>query len=140
MKLDKALQYAVVLAWDDLVKVSEPCSARAEYRCEPGTPLDHVSVWSAGAQGQQHLVCDYWRSASLAHSSGVRFRNGYSSDQLAETLDLIMQNQGQFTRAADACRDGLALIYPPSGGDRADAASWIRETRGPHAVFGDAAD
>jgi hypothetical protein len=140
MELNKALQCAVILAWEDLAKISKPNLARVEYRCEPGTPLDHVGVWAAEAQGQQHLVCDYWTSASLAHSSGVQFRNGYSSDQLAGALDLIMQNQGQFTRAADACRDGLALIYPPSGAERAEAASWIRGARGPHAGFGDAAD
>ena len=140
MDLDKALQCAVVLAWDDLVKISEPSSARAEYRCDPGAPLDHVGVWSTGAQGQQHLVCDYWTSASSAHPGGVRFRNGYSSDQLAGTLGLIMQDQGQFTRAADACRDGLALIYPPSGTDRAEAANWIKGAQGPHPGSGDRAN
>ena len=136
MKLDKALQCAVVLAWDDLVKVSNPQAARVEYWCEPGTPLDHVSVWSTGTQGHLNLVCDYWTSASLAHSSGVRFRNGYSSDQLAGTLELIMQNQGRFTRAADACRDGLALVYPPSGEDRAEAAGWISGLRGLRSDWG----
>ncbi len=32
MELDKALGFAVILGWDDLKKVSDPCSARVEYR------------------------------------------------------------------------------------------------------------
>jgi hypothetical protein len=83
MELDKAFQFAIILAWEDLTKVSEPSSVRVEYWSKPGTPLDHVSVWSAGVQGHRDLVCDYWTSASLAHPSGVRFENGYGSDRLA---------------------------------------------------------
>ena len=49
MELDKALEYALILAWDDLVKVNNPCSARVEYRCEPGTSLHYLSVWSVRA-------------------------------------------------------------------------------------------
>jgi hypothetical protein len=121
MELDKAFELAVVLAWEDLTKTSDPCSVRVEYRCEPGTPLDHVSVWSTGAGGYQKLVCDYWASASLTHAGGPGFRNGYCSDKLAKTLDFIMTNQGEFTRVADAGRDGLALIYPPAAEERAEA-------------------
>ena len=32
MELDKAFQFAVILAWEDLMKVTKPCSAR-EARC-----------------------------------------------------------------------------------------------------------
>ena len=46
MELDKALGFAVILGWDDLKKVSDACSARVEYQCEPGTSLYHVNVWS----------------------------------------------------------------------------------------------
>jgi hypothetical protein len=56
----------------------------------------------------------------------VRFENGYYSDQLALTLEFIMNNQGQFTRPADAGRNGLVLIHPPDGDDRIEATTWIR--------------
>ena len=36
MELDKAFQYAVTLAWEDLMKVSESRLVRVEYSCEPG--------------------------------------------------------------------------------------------------------
>jgi len=130
MELDKALKFAVVLAWEDLVKVTTPCLARVEYRCEPGTSLDCLNVWSVDAEGHQNRVCDCWTGTSSAHPTGVRFSNSFQSDQLGQALDFILMNQGQFTRLADACRDGLALIYPPTGDERAEAATWMRGVHG----------
>jgi len=140
MELDKALEFAVILAWEDLAKVTEPCSVRVEYRAEPGAALDYMSIWSVRGEGEQDLVCDYWMRASSAHPSGVRFSNGHCSDQLSQSLDFIMKNQDQFTRRADACRDGLVLIYPPTKDERAEAASWMREIHGAAASLGGAAD
>ncbi len=140
MELDKAFEFAVILAWEDLMKATAPCSVRVEYRCEPGTPLDYMSVWSARAGGEQDLVCDYWTSTSPAHAVGVRFTNGHYSDKLAQTLDFIMKNQDQFTRRADACRDGLVLIYSPTGDERTEAATWRGEAHRPATNFGNAAD
>ena len=126
LELDKALHYAVTLAWEDLMKPTEPRLVRVEYLSEPGTALDHVSVWSVRAGGYQDLVCDCWTSASSAHPSGAAFGNRQHSDKLAETLDFVMKNQGQFTRAADAGRHGLVLIYTPDADDRKEAATWMR--------------
>jgi hypothetical protein len=126
LELDNALRHAVTLAWEDLMKPTEPRSIRVEYLCEPGTPLDHLSVWSARTGGYQDLVCDFWISASLTHPSGACFGNRHSSDKLAATLDFIMKNQGQFTRPADAGRHGLVLIYPPDGDDRIEAVAWMK--------------
>ncbi len=130
MELDKALGFAVILGWDDLKKVSDACSARVEYQCEPGTSLDYLNVWSVDPEGHQNRVCEYWTGTSPAHPTGVRFTNSFQSDQLGQALDFILMNQGQFTRAADACRDGLALIYPPSGDERAEAATWMKGVHG----------
>ena len=140
MESDKAFQFALILAWEDLMKVSKPCSARVEYLCEPGTALDYVSVWSVRASGQQDLVCDYWTWPSSAHPSGVRFRNGYCSARLAQSLDLIMKNQDQFTHGGDAGRNGLVLIYSPTEDDRAEAAAWVRDVQGKPVNLGAAAD
>jgi hypothetical protein len=92
--------------------------------------LDYVGVWSVKAWGYYDLVCDYWTWTSPTHPSGAGFKNGHSSDQLAETLDFIMKNQDQFTRPADACRDGLVLIDPPTGEERTEAATWMRGVQG----------
>ena len=129
LELDKALQYAVTLAWEDLMKPIEPRAIRVEYLYEPGSPLDHLSVWSVRAGGYQDLVCDFRASASVTHPSGACFGNRHSSDKLAETLDFVMKNQGQFTRAADAGQHGLVLIYTPDANDRREAATWIKAAR-----------
>ena len=125
MKLDRAFQLAVILAWEDLAKGSKPCAARVEYRSEPGAALDYVSVWWLRAAGEQDdLVCDYWRRTSSAPPSVVRFRNGHCSEQLAQTLDVIMKNQDRFTHPGDACCNGLVLIHPPAQHDRTEAITW----------------
>lgn len=129
MKLDKAFEGAVISAWQDLMKVANPCSVRVEYECEPGASLDYLSVWAVKAEGYQNLVCDYWTWASPTHASGVRFTNGYHSDGLGQTLDFVMKNQDQFTRAVDACRHGFVLIYPPTEDDRKEAS--IKMERSP---------
>jgi hypothetical protein len=126
LELDKALQYAVTLAWEDLMQPIEPRLVRVEYLCEPGTALDHLSVWSVRAGGYQDLVCDCWTWASVAHPRGAAFGNRHYSDKLAQTLDFVMKNQGQFTRSADAGQHGLVLIYTPDADDRREAANWMK--------------
>jgi hypothetical protein len=39
LKLDKAFEFAIILAWEDLMRVSAPRLVRIEYRAEHGTPL-----------------------------------------------------------------------------------------------------
>lgn len=58
MELDKALQFAVIVAWDDLMKAGEPRPVRVEYQGRPGMSLDHVSIGSAKAWGYHDLLCD----------------------------------------------------------------------------------
>jgi hypothetical protein len=129
VELDRAFHYAVTLAWEDLMKPVEPRAIRVEYLSEPGSPLDHLSVWSVRAGSYQDLVCDFQSSASLAHPSGACFGNRYSSDKLAASLGFIMKNQGQFTRPADAGPHGLVLIHAPDADDRKEAAAWMKAAR-----------
>jgi hypothetical protein len=131
LELDNAFRYAVTLAWGDLMKPIEPRSIRVEYLSDPGTALDHLSVWSVRAGGYQDLVCDFWASASVAHPSGAGFGNRYHSDALAQGLLFVMRNQGQFTRPADAGRHGLVLIHPPDADDRRKASTWMKEVQAP---------
>jgi hypothetical protein len=140
MKLDKAFELAVILAWENLMKVSRSPSVRVEYQCEPGTSLEYVKVWAAKPEGYNDLVCNYWTWTSSAHAKGVRFANGYHSDTLALTLDFIMKNQDQFTRPVDACRDGLVLVYPPTEAERREASNWRGEVQGTATNFGGSAD
>ncbi len=70
MQLDKAFEFAVVLAWGDLMKVTTPASVRVEYQCESKSPLDHVTLGLDKGKGYSDRVCDYWTSASSLHPSG----------------------------------------------------------------------
>ena len=140
MELDKAFKFAVISAWEDLIKVTTPTLVRVEYLCEPGVSLDSLSVWSVRAGGEQDLVCDYWTWTSSAHTSGTRFRSGHHSDTLALSLDFIMKNQDQFARRADACRYGLVLIYPPTEDELTEASRLMGEVQGTATNFGGAAD
>jgi len=130
MELDKALGFAVILGWDDLKKVSDPCSARVEYQSAAGTAVDYLSIWSVDAEGHQAMVCDYWTRTSPAHTSGIGFKNKFQSPPLGLALDFILMNQDQFTRPAGACPEGLALIYPPTGDELTEATSWMSGVHG----------
>jgi hypothetical protein len=123
MELDHALSFALILAWDDLFKGVQPRFVRVEYVREADYPLDHLSVWLVKAGGYQDLVCNYWKSPSLVHPGGVRFGNGFSSDQLVQALEFIMNTQDHFMRSAGACHH-LVLVYPPDEQDRTAAAPW----------------
>jgi hypothetical protein len=122
MELDKALELAVMSAWQDLLKAATPRSVRVEYECEPGASLDYLTVWAVKSGGYQDLVCDYWTWTSPAHARGVRFANGYHSDGLGQALNFMMKNQDKFTRPADACRHGFVLIYPPTMNESIEAS------------------
>ena len=140
MELDAALRLAPILAWDDVMtKAIQQGSIRVEYQGKSGISLDRVSVWHAKAWGYHDLVCDYWTSASSVHPSGASFKNGYSSDKLAETVGFIMKNQDQFTRQADAGDHGLILIDLPSAEERRDAVAWMNQVRGNTSSFSSAA-
>ena len=130
MEMDEALRFAVILGWDDLKKVSDPCSARVEYRSAVGTVVDYLSIWSVDAEGKQNKVCDYWTWTSSAHPSGICFNNKFHSQQLGLALDFILMNQDQFTRPAGACPEGLALIYPPTGDELTEATTWMGGVHG----------
>ena len=51
MELDKAFKLAVIFTREDLMNVTQLCSARVEYQREPETSLDYLSVWLVRAGG-----------------------------------------------------------------------------------------
>lgn len=125
MELNRALELAAILAWQDLQRVVTPSIVRIEYECAPGASLDHLSVWLVKPGGYQDLVYEHWTKASWGYPAGARFANGHDSDPLAHALNFILQNQPQFTHASD-CRKGRILVYPPAETEQAEAAAWWR--------------
>lgn len=130
MKLDKALGFAVILAWDDLKKSTDLSSARVEFQSAVGTAVDYLSIWSVDAEAHQSMLCDYWTWTSPAHTSGISFKRTLNSPRLVLALDFILMNQNQFTRPADACPEGLALVYPPTADELTEATTWMAGAHG----------
>ena len=130
MKLDKALGFAVILAWDDLKKSTDLSSARVEFQSAVGTAVDYLSIWSVDAEGHQSMLCDYWTWTSPAHTSGISFKRTLNSPRLVLALDFILMNQNQFTRPGDACPEGLALVYPPTADELTEATTWMAGAHG----------
>ena len=129
MQLDKALEFAVILAWKDLMTGDQLLSARVQYESKRGTPLDSLSVWTVRSWGYQDRVCDYRTSASSTDPIGATFSNGHNSDVLAQTLGFIMKDQDQFTLPVDAWRTHLVLIQPPTADQVSEATAWMTRTQ-----------
>jgi hypothetical protein len=130
LELDKVLGFAVILAWDDLKKATNPSSVRVEFQNAAGKAVDYLSIWSVDAEAHQSMLCDYWTWVSSAHSSGISFKKDCRSQRLGQALDFILMNQNQFTRPSDACPEGLALVYPPNADELAEATTWMAGVHG----------
>ena len=66
-------------------------------------------------------------SASKFQGSGVHFDNGYHSEGLARSLELVMQHQNAFVLPLNRGRQGLLQISTPTQVEGAAAAVSVRE-------------
>ena len=112
--LDRILECAVVLSWADLIQANESGLIHVDYGFGPGDSIEYLKLWSSTTRGYWHLACEYWMSPSTFHATGIHFQDGYKSDDLAYTLDLIMQHQNAFVASPNLGRNGLLQIQPPT--------------------------
>lgn len=131
MELDRAFELAGVAAWGDLVKLGYTSSVHLQYEKEPHSPLTSLSVWTIRNRGYGTLVCRCSvapdDSAPFAlEFKGMHFSNSYQSQILADCLEFVVRNEGQFTRPADRSIHGLVQVDSPSEEDRSEAATWSR--------------
>lgn len=139
MELDRALELAVMPAWQDLSKVAAPSAVRIEYECAPGASLDSLRIWLIKPKGYLDLVYEHWARASGTCRAGARFANGHRSERLAHALQFILKNQDRFTKANERSRRRI-LVYPPTVDEHVEAVAWMRGLPGAGlAVGGDAA-
>src|ERR1700757_824501 len=98
--IDRMLESAVVLSWNDLLKPSQKGLINIEH--SSGTTLPYLKIWQLTGKGEWSLVCEYWMaSASFgATHKGITFSNGYRSEGLSGMLEVIMQHQGSFLPSA----------------------------------------
>lgn len=125
MDLNKAFQYAVVLAWDSLLEGNPTPLIRVEYQRQPGLLLDCVTIWADKGRGYRDLVCRYWTAESAMHAGGMSFGNNYASPSLAKTVAFIMMDQDRFTPGPEIFGHGQIFIYQPSQNDRTEADVWL---------------
>lgn len=123
--LDQALECAIVVSWPELTHGAQTGLIHVEYGFAPSGTLDYLKVWSSIARGHWLLACEYWTSANTFHSTGVRFDNGYESEELAHILEFVMQHQNSFVLPPNLGRQGLLQISTPTAEESAVATVLI---------------
>jgi hypothetical protein len=126
IRLDRTLECAVVLSWDELMPDSTSGLIHIEYRTGPDSSLDYLKVWSSTITGHWNLVCEYWIRPLWSHAIGLSFGKGYNSADFAHILELVVRHESAFSKLPD--RDGLIQIYSPTSDERMEAERWTRET------------
>lgn len=112
LQLDRMLESAVILSWQDLPHALEPGLVHIEYA--PGRALDYLKIWQLVAKGAWSLICEYWMVPKPAGApERLTFSNGYHSERLAQMLEEIMQHQENFT-ASKGPGAGMIQISQPS--------------------------
>jgi hypothetical protein len=124
--LDRTLESAVIVSWNDLVHNVQTGLIHVEYGFAPTGTLDYLKIWSSLTRGHWLLACEYWMSESTFHSAGVHFDNGYESKGLSNILERVMQHQLSFVLPSNLGRQGLLQIPTPTEQERAAAGESIR--------------
>ena len=108
--LERVLESAVTLSWQDLATSFPPLAMQVEYRRQPDHALEHLKLWSSASRGHWKLVCEYWLHANATHSQGITFTDTYSSAGLTRMLEAIMQNQESFATPHSDFADGSSKL------------------------------
>jgi hypothetical protein len=128
--IDRVLESAVVLSWNDLAKGSHPGIVHVEYGTAPEPSLQYLKIWLSKAPGKLDLFCQYWITlgSSPVPAAGLTFGNGYYSSDLKQMLAHLMRHQDNFPDPLSG-KSGvnLILVQPPTEDDRLQAGACIRE-------------
>jgi hypothetical protein len=126
-RVERILECAVILSWNDLVRAVSPRSVHVEYQMDDDHSLEYLKVWSSPTRGHWDLVCEYWMAASSQHAAGLHFSNAYRSDRLGDILKLAMRQQDTSLCLPDTYRDGVVQVYPPTQLEIDAATEWMSE-------------
>jgi hypothetical protein len=125
IRLDRALECAVILSWDELMPNATSGLIHIEYRTGSDSSLEYLKVWSSTIKGNWNLVCEYWLRPLWSHATGLSFGDAYHSADFAHILELVMQHENALSKLPD--HDGSIQIYPPTPEERMAAERWTRE-------------
>jgi hypothetical protein len=119
--LDDALRSAAILNWKALTQATGASLLHIEYSATKDGKLDFLKLWTSSERGYWRLGCEYWMGAGIDHGMGSTFRNNPPLPGLASMLDIVMQNQKQFTPASSDFPNGLLQLEAPTLEDVATA-------------------
>ena len=125
---DHVLESAVISSWTALTRGAQTGLIHIEYGFAAGGTMDYLKIWSSLTRGRWLLACEYWMSPSTFHNTGVRFDNGYESEELAHILEFMMQHQNSFVLPPNLGRQELLQISTPTVEESVAAAAMIDET------------
>ncbi len=130
--LQRILESAVVLSWNDLMSSGEGC-IQIEFRTSGPNLVEYLKLWACGAmRGNWSLVCES-SGASPNTPRRMDFSNGFHSGFLSQTLEFVLANQERFPISSDSCTS-LAQIQAPTEQEIASATECVRQARETQAI------
>jgi hypothetical protein len=126
MDLDQILESAVIANWEELMRGAPSGLVHIEYGFVPTGTLDHLQIWSSTTRGRWLLACA-WMSACESQDKGVRLENGYESEGLVRTLELVITHQNSFAAPPNIGRAGLLQVATPTQNQTSAAAASVNE-------------
>ena len=126
--LERALEYAVIQSWDELMPVSASGLIHVEYRTASDNSLDFLKIWSSTRWGHWRLVCEYWMRPLWSHATGMFFGDDFHSKRFAQRLEFLMKHDDLFAKLPD--QNGLIQVHPPTPEQRCEAERWRMVTFG----------
>jgi hypothetical protein len=128
MKMEHILETAVVADWADLMPGDRNGLIQIAYGFDPSDALEYIEVWSSIKRGYWVLTCTYWMSDSQSHDAGVHFENGFKSEGLAHSLEIVMQHQNLFRLPQNIGRQRTILVVAPTEKESEAAAASMSST------------
>jgi len=117
--LDRILECAVILNWNELMQSSKSGLVQIEYRTDATSSPEYLKVWCSTARGYAKLICEYWMCPLGSHLVGLQWATGYYSAAFATMMESAMQHQDICSRLPH--RGGSIQIYPPTAEERTAA-------------------
>ena len=128
LRLDRALEAAVVAHWNDLMPGS---AARGAMEMVYGTAtnhtLDYFKVLSSETRGHWNLVCEYWLKPLWSHFVGLSFASETHSAEFAASLSLMVKRETMFVALPSP--DRSIQISCPTPSEEASAKEFIDGVR-----------
>ena len=124
LTLDKALRYAVIQSWNELMPHSPAGSIQIEYQNAASSELEYLKLWKSAELGHWGLIAEFWEKPLWGNAVGLRMGDEYlQSVGLIGNLDFVLSHQKDFASLAGT--SGVLQIFAPTTAERQEAANWI---------------